>query len=71
MSDRTHRRLLLLAISLAMLMIWGWVLPWVGQLSEVRSRIDRSQRLGINPAAIYYTDVFLTPSGPTQQGKTK
>ncbi len=71
MSEQNFRRWLLLTIALAMLMIWGWVLPWVGQLTEVRSRIDQSQRMGINPAAIYYTDVFLPPSGPTPQGETK
>lgn len=71
MSERIFRRLLLLTISLTMLMIWGWVLPRIGRLTEVRSRIDQSQRMGINPGAIYYTDVFLPPSGPTPQGKTK
>lgn len=71
MNERTFRRLLLLAICLVMVLTWGWVLPRVGRLAGVRSRIDQAQRLGINPAAIYYTDVFLPVSDPTPQGETK
>lgn len=71
MNERTFRRLILLAITLALVLTWGWVLPRVGRLTGVRNHIDRAQRMGINPGAIYYTDVFLPPSDPTTQGETK
>lgn len=59
----------LLAILLAIAGTWGWLLPRLGRTDAISQRIERSRQLGINPAAIYYTDVFLTPTGQTARGE--
>jgi len=48
----------LAAIVLVILSVWGWVLPMIGNTPTIRSSIETTERLGINPAAIFYTDVF-------------
>jgi len=49
---------ILLAILLATASVWGWILPMIGNVESMRFRIESTERRGINPAAIYYTDVF-------------
>ena len=46
------------AIVLVIVSVWGWVLPMIGNAPTIRTSIERNERLGINPAAIFYTDVF-------------
>jgi len=48
----------LAAIVLVIFFVWGWVLPLIGNTPTIRTSIETTERLGINPAAIFYTDVF-------------
>ena len=41
----------------AILIVWMLVLPWVGSRQSVRLQIENLDRRGIDPAAIYYTDL--------------
>ncbi len=41
----------------AILIVWTLVLPWIGSRQSVRSSIDIMDRQGIDPAALYYTDL--------------
>lgn len=52
---RGWRRLAL--ITLTGIVIWCGVLPWVGQQASVRQWIERNERLGIDPTAMYYTEL--------------
>lgn len=45
-----------LAVS-TVLVVWMLVLPWIGSRPSIRSRIDDLNRQGIDPAALYYTDL--------------
>jgi hypothetical protein len=47
-----------LAAAIAVILIvWMGVLPWVGSRGSVQSRIDALDRQGIDPAALFYTDL--------------
>lgn len=37
--------------------MWTLVLPRVGQIDFVRNRIDENKRRGIDPTALFYTDL--------------
>ena len=39
------------------LIVWTLVLPWIGSRQSVRTRIEYLKRHGIDPAALYYTDL--------------
>ncbi len=41
----------------AILIVWTLVLPWIGSWQSVRSQIETLDRHGIDPAALYYTDL--------------
>ena len=41
----------------AILIVWMLVLPWVGSRQSVRLQIENLDRQGIDPAALYYTDL--------------
>jgi hypothetical protein len=41
----------------AILIVWTLVLPWIGARQSVRLRIEYLDRHGIDPAALYYTDL--------------
>ncbi len=43
--------------AVAVLIVWTLVLPWIGSRQSVRLRIDYLDRKGIDPAALYYTDL--------------
>jgi len=56
-----------LCLMLCVLMIvsvWGWVLPTIGNAPTIRRSIENTQRMGINPAAIFYTDVYEKTDTP-------
>ena len=38
-------------------MVWGVVLPWVGSRPHVAARIQREEAQGINPSAMFYTEL--------------
>lgn len=66
MSETVIRRLALAASCLALAILWCWLLPMLSRAELVRQQIQRSEQLGINPAAIYYTDVFEHPVNNTE-----
>lgn len=45
----------------AILAFWIGVLPRVGEISSVRAEIDQFHRDGIDPAALYYTELECLP----------
>lgn len=51
----------LAAILITAIAIWGWLFPWVGTWPTTRRTLENTERLGINPSAIYYTDIFRSP----------
>ena len=51
----------LAAILITAIVIWGWLLPWVGTWPATRQTLENTERLGINPSAVYYTDIFRFP----------
>lgn len=46
----------LAAIALGALIVWLAVLPSLGRHKAIRAAIDRCQKEGINPSALYYTE---------------
>ena len=50
-------RLRLGVAGLAIVGIWTLLLPWIASQPAVRQRIDFLDRQGIDPAALYYTDL--------------
>ncbi len=54
----------LTAAIIVILSVWGWALPMIGNVQTIRRSIDNTQRMGINPAAIFYTDVYETTKKP-------
>lgn len=60
-ANRNGRRFggwLSLGVAIAvMLIVWMLVLPWVGSRESVRARIDALDRQGIDPSALFYTDL--------------
>jgi len=41
----------------AVLIVWTLVLPWIGSRQSLRTQIEYLDRHGIDPAALYYTDL--------------
>jgi hypothetical protein len=41
----------------AILIVWTLVLPWIGSRQSLRSQIEYLDQQGIDPAALYYTDL--------------
>lgn len=37
--------------------VWLLVLPWVGRWGPVRDFVESNEAAGINPSAVYYTEV--------------
>jgi hypothetical protein len=52
----------LAAILITAIAFWGWLFPWISTWPATRQRIENTERLGINPSAIYYTDIFRYPA---------
>ncbi|WP_146596136.1 hypothetical protein [Novipirellula galeiformis] len=50
-------RLRLLAAVVLLVVLWCVVLPWAGTTAYLKPMIDRNERWGINPTALFYTDV--------------
>lgn len=49
---------------------WGGVLPWIGRFPGVRARIERQEESGIDPSAMFYTELGNL-SGVRLRGKEK
>ncbi len=59
----THRGGWSLAVLVAAVaIVWLAVLPLVGRQPAVRASIDRNERLGIDPAAKFYTELPCMPA---------
>lgn len=62
---RINRGVVGLTVAIIIILsVWGWVLPTIGNVPTIRRSIDNTQRMGINPAAIFYTDVYETTKTP-------
>lgn len=63
MFDATRRRqwLLLALTVLGIAVIWTVVLPRLSSHPVVKARIDHLQRYGVEPAALFYTDLERMP----------
>lgn len=55
--QRNHNgSIALLGFVVAVVVMWGLILPRVARWQSVQDRADRFSKAGINPAAIYYSD---------------
>ena len=63
MTGTTHRKrwLLLLGSTSLIVVIWTIVLPWIGDLQSVRARIEFLESQGVDPSALYYSDLEAMP----------
>ncbi len=46
-----------LAAATALLLVWTILLPWIGRHPSMREMIDRNESLGIDPSAMFYTEL--------------
>ena len=61
-SDSGFRRLLRFAVAIAAVgILWLVVLPRIGETPAVRDFIDVNEARGINPGAMYYTELDAMP----------
>jgi hypothetical protein len=58
---RTTGRAALSIILVAIAFTWTVVLPWLGTQPTVRAHIEHFDRQGIDPAALFYSDVPAMP----------
>ncbi|EMI20205.1 hypothetical protein RMSM_02859 [Rhodopirellula maiorica SM1] len=42
---------------MALVLLWCVVLPWLGTTRYVKPMIEHNERWGIDPTALFYTDV--------------
>ena len=54
-------RCALAASAATVALVWLTILPLIGRQSAVRDYIDRNERMGINPAAKFYTELPCMP----------
>lgn len=66
---RTRDWALFATLIMIIAILWGWALPRIARTPTIRDGIEQSRRYGINPAAIYYTDVFTSRTGPLPEDK--
>ena len=45
----------------AIILLWGIVLPQLSEQQAVRERIERDLEYGIDPSAMFYTEVGIDP----------
>ena len=55
MMKRGWRSLLICCLTIAL--IWMVVLPWISRRTQVRRTIERNEAAGIDPSAMFYTDL--------------
>ena len=55
MNHRGWKRLLLCCFVGAV--VWLVVLPWIARQDHVRSMIERNEAAGIDPSAMFYSDL--------------
>lgn len=44
--------------------VWGVVLPWVGRRAPVEKHVAAMEARGVNPAAMFYTELDRLPVRP-------
>jgi hypothetical protein len=54
----------LFAVVAAFAMVWGGMLPWIRRLGPVVRHVDHMEARGVNPAAMYYTELERLPVRP-------
>lgn len=54
---KRHGLLRLALATAALAATWLVVLPWVGSLGPVREFVQGNEAAGINPSAVYYTEI--------------
>ncbi len=59
--NRQRGRWSLALATLTAAVVWLTILPLVGQLPVVRDTIRRNERLGVDPAAKFYTELPCMP----------
>lgn len=53
-----NRNRLYLVLSIACIaIVWTVALPWLGERSPLRSMIERNEARGIDPTAMFYTEL--------------
>ncbi len=57
-SSQVSSRIQLALMVLVMLCVWCGLLPAIGRTRVVKQWIEPLRQQGINPAALYYTEVF-------------
>jgi hypothetical protein len=60
-SRQPGRRALGLTVAV-MALFWLGLLPWIGRQPDVAARIRREQCAGIDPAAMFFTELELLPA---------
>lgn len=58
---RTQRWIRLIATVVAIGAIWLVLLPFIGGQQRVAAHIANQQRLGIDPSAMFYTELDVAP----------
>ncbi len=56
-TSNSNGRFSLGVTALAIAVLWTIVLPWIGARPSVRARIEYLKQQGVDPAAMYYTDI--------------
>jgi hypothetical protein len=47
----------LLAASLTIVLVWGWLLPWASTQPRVKRRLEFLDARGVDPSAMFYTEL--------------
>ncbi len=70
---RQHGLRNLLATSLVLAGIWMIILPWLAARPHTRRYIDRLDAQGIDPAAMYYTELpsHIFADAPERSGQSR
>ncbi len=56
-SQRLRGRLAFIVSASVLTLVWTVVLPWIGQRGPMREMIERNESMGIDPTAMFYTEL--------------
>lgn len=62
---RTSPCLRLLLVAVGFTAVWCGLLPMLQRLDSVARHVERMEARGVNPAAMYYTELERLPVRPT------
>ena len=57
MTEQKKSWLQLSVACLCIILIWGFFLPWLGEQEAIKNHIESMEAKGIDPAAMFYTDI--------------